>query len=668
MISSTFHSHSQTSVSIDKLGLGSITVSLKGISDINFPVQYKISSEPIKELKEEYLFLKETLKLNIDEKSFFQGKDKSNTKTFSELSMGDYHIAVFDNSGRRVFSDKVHLQAPLRFLQQENLALKNGIVSATRDKGSGELMLFLDSAATAVIDFKLSSVTDKTNSWFGFKRTKDKFSEHENMMYGFLVSGRRLHFIEENGVVSKNYSVLSKDDKLSINIMEDKVVYLQNGKEQHHVIRKNKEELNVVVGLTAEAHLEVQYDYHLVLSPYSFSLLNQRNLDCSGDGYGQFTFFINSPPYHLITKNPPIQQKFESQIYYSVKNLSTNTHIQSGQFILSPNHVVPIITVGSQSHPLEPGKYEISYSVTDNALQMSFLPVNRYVYIGYDASWGHVENYQVTNAPHSNSIERTINYDDGHTISHARADNVTSDERGWIAFDPKINNEPLENLNSKLVSSWNFLRVDRGSFGYNNLANLHIMLGKIPSGMPNPGAKIIVSGPSSGSQQHSISGNKRLIVEYTQAGLKIYEHANSQNYLIRSYPYTSMPNIYGLKTMSMGKNNGFLNVVTSFGCRKAPRLFAEPTRKINSTVYKVQDNKLYFYFDSEYKKDNEGRLNYKIYREHDRVTPVLSSSIMPEDDFYGDNRNILNVNLSDGNYLLVLENEKKEKFYLRFKK
>lgn len=111
---------------------------------------------------------------------------------------------------------------------------------------------------------------------------------------------------------------------------------------------------------------------------------------------------------------------------------------------------------------------------------------------------------------------------------------------------------------------------------------------------------------------------------------------------------------------------GFHNIGVDF-CGKNPQVpCAQLKRKLDGARYITTDNRLYFSYEEGYTSKN-AKLHYKIYNISNRLEPVLASDKYQLPLKYGDNRYRVNVTpLIAGTYILEVENEKNETFFLRF--
>jgi len=100
-------------------------------------------------------------------------------------------------------------------------------------------------------------------------------------------------------------------------------------------------------------------------------------------------------------------------------------------------------------------------------------------------------------------------------------------------------------------------------------------------------------------------------------------------------------------------------------------IYAKLYRELSGGLYRAYHNVLYFHYDEEYESPSTN-LNYAIYHYSDMVTPVVDGSTLPLPLVYGRKEHQLNLSsasLTPGQvYILVVTNDKDEKFYLRFKK
>jgi hypothetical protein len=121
---------------------------------------------------------------------------------------------------------------------------------------------------------------------------------------------------------------------------------------------------------------------------------------------------------------------------------------------------------------------------------------------------------------------------------------------------------------------------------------------------------------------------------------------------------------------------GYTVTYTRNGCSSLPvtaiinvcQLHAKLERVLKGINYKTFAGRLVFYYHEEYSVGNAS-LNYRVYSLTNRITPVLSGTGLNQSLEYGDNRYLLDLSsISNGTYILEIENDKKEKFYLRFTK
>ncbi len=153
---------------------------------------------------------------------------------------------------------------------------------------------------------------------------------------------------------------------------------------------------------------------------------------------------------------------------------------------------------------------------------------------------------------------------------------------------------------------------------------------------------------------------------------------------VSPYTYNWQPNLYFVGPSTNTSQNPVVNppvsmvytvtITDNADCSAsfAVELLMQPYAVLNKQpdggYYKLADNKLLFVFDAQYASTN---LVYNVTSKTNSVVASnavnnISSSLVVNS---GDNRYYLNAaSLSTGYYTLEIINEKKEKFYLRFKR
>jgi len=95
-------------------------------------------------------------------------------------------------------------------------------------------------------------------------------------------------------------------------------------------------------------------------------------------------------------------------------------------------------------------------------------------------------------------------------------------------------------------------------------------------------------------------------------------------------------------------------------------MYAKPKKQLDGVKYRPNGDNFYFFYSEEYFDEN-ATLNYKVYSSNRSI--VLDTQNQNLINLYGDNRLSLDVSsLSIGAYVLEIENDKGEMFYLRFVK
>jgi hypothetical protein len=166
----------------------------------------------------------------------------------------------------------------------------------------------------------------------------------------------------------------------------------------------------------------------------------------------------------------------------------------------------------------------------------------------------------------------------------------------------------------------------------------------------------------------------RILIERTNGNtVKFYK--NNLNNLISGAPVLTNIAEWKVNGFTTGLNNGLLNVITSFPCALSTIMYAKLDRELTGVNY-LADNKLNFVYDEEYSLGTSPKLSYRILNSKnqpvqcsgDLCNGTYPSAIVFLDKNLGLNRYELDISnlYSDQCYILEVQNDKKEKFYLRF--
>src|SRR5690554_874238 len=175
---------------------------------------------------------------------------------------------------------------------------------------------------------------------------------------------------------------------------------------------------------------------------------------------------------------------------------------------------------------------------------------------------------------------------------------------------------------------------------------------------PNYGSSIVTI-PSTTSQTQNITLNLTNLYNDYQNGTV----SNRGQSMLLNYPPSNLNRRVGFASSDHGSSDMRPKLVLHLG---GPCMYAKPKKQLDGVKYRPNGDNFYFFYSEEYFDEN-ATLNYKVYSSNRSI--VLDTQNQNLINLYGDNRLSLDVSsLSIGAYVLEIENDKGEMFYLRFVK
>ena len=313
------------------------------------------------------------------------------------------------------------------------------------------------------------------------------------------------------------------------------------------------------------------------------------------------------------------------------------------------DHGGPTLTGTIVSLPV--GVYTFSGSITtlnSNGMWVG-VPFSMTIWVGVETVWS--EKNDMVASPNSYSAKRNAS-----TTSYGgvRSSNGITSGEGWIEMSA-VYGSTTDNRVFWIIGETNPL----GTFSPNN----QIQFIEFFKGSGGNGIRIKYQDGGGSYLYTTLSANYSDKIRLVRNGSTLTIQTNNTNSAIFSLPvgYSGPMNI---AVRTLAEEDGCVDVVSSFECRS--EVYAKMERKLKGVKYQPIGNSLKFYVTEEY--DNQsGSLDYNVYSDGDRATPVLTGVTQPHVINYGDNRYDLDIiSLSSGSYILEVINDKKEKFYLRF--
>ncbi len=352
-----------------------------------------------------------------------------------------------------------------------------------------------------------------------------------------------------------------------------------------------------------------------------------QSLTCEG-GEGVFFFSVSSKPQNQIIPFTYTISYNGNAIYSGTG--ATNTSIQ--------------ITEQLINQPLEAGLYSISGVISSSPNPS---PFNGEVYLGYELYWDEI-NAGYAQQPNSYSAVAQLSNPIGY-LQGVSANCGGAQMNDWIQFTPIAT--------SSATNADNIIRFTKNNF---NTQSPPVTESYLRFKKNGAGVKMIWNDVQNQTSAFvNLNANPKIRVEFKSGGIEVYANDNLETTL----PNNSGPVIVRCQSNSQG--DGFINITTSYSCK--PPVYAKLERKIKGVKYKTQFDKIFFSYDEEYYRSTTSTLNYKIYASTDRVVPLLTGNNTQTSVVYGDNRYGIDVStLNNGAYILEVENDKNEAFFLRF--
>lgn len=310
-----------------------------------------------------------------------------------------------------------------------------------------------------------------------------------------------------------------------------------------------------------------------------------------------------------------------------------------------------------------PGKYHVKYSASTLPLHLygSTPPVNVAISLPFEV--GYLPDWQNRVATHVllpyNSLEKNATGAAGASTSNILHNSSTTQ---WAEFKTSgqydiafglSNTDPDQALNS----------VNYGFYVYKN-SNQYIY-----AAVHNGTAYSLIAGPTIGLA----TANSTYKIEKASGVITF----KVDNVTVRVEPSVTNATLDFIGDASVTYNTGYiLKPRFSFGCGFINE-YAVPTKKLDGGYYTVNNKKLLFKYDEEY-KDTDGKLKFNIYNSANVVVYSSASMVYSPAVNYGDNRFALDLSdptyyvsgqsmPANNFYVLEIVNEKNEKWYLRFK-
>jgi hypothetical protein len=617
------------SVSFDEVSeRGLINVDISGIPNIVGPYSYIISENPIptkiKQLEE---LRTDPQYTNFSESDFLQGNTNDLSKSYSDLTYGEYFVSVFNNLGERIFSRSILYNPQIEFLTQTSLTVNRGkiISNNTISEGVLDLVVFND------VDWslKFDDINLKNEQFFGLVNHDNSIISVENIQFGFIFQKNSFQIIE-NGILQSNQNYSFNKESLSISKINDEIIF-----------KKGKVEIRKIPAIALE-----RYRFALQLKGIGKSLKvifkgvkGPKKLKYSLKTYHGSCF--SSFGKIVIHLDPTVFSFLYSFSNYNVTISGITADAGGTSIDYSFSNLLPGDYTGSIT-------YTINNTISGTSVNQT-IPL--FIRIDSEMEWTNFQNTQYNTS--NEVLYKSVNVFFPQFGTANSANEIETTFPYYVDFN-------MYNIFSNNTSP----AVSRLKLARNSLSSA-ILPGGIE--ISTISGIYYLHKANLFNTSNPILASDRLRYQVDNlGGVKVFKlNSNGAPTMLLSFNYAVTPADLFFKAYIRNLNTGFINVTTNLKC-KENKLYAKMERKLTGVKYTPILNKVYFFYEEEYKTQNIGEIvNLKVFNEMDRIDPVISNSNSIAN--YGDNRYSIDVSgLIPGAYILEIINDKKEKFYLRF--
>jgi hypothetical protein len=459
------------------------------------------------------------------------------------------------------------------------------------------------------------------NAWDAWARSANQFDAGEKASLYYTVEGNPTNnrgFVIAIGEYTASYGLTNV--AYGFKIQNTQIQLIENGLVVGSVAKTGGEELQLVRKQNSGGSWKVKY---------KINGTNEHTANASGALYHA---------YVLVRRAGAEVKGTTAGDFLKIDRTASNCPGNNGSIQLETNAGVPPYdyswadgATGANRTNLSPGQYEVEISdAVGNTLVKN-------IRVFSEINWK-----EETNVITASTEIQVVS---GSGASEARTNNVlTAGNKGFVEF------QPLDQGGAKIFALWEEGTVPGSPFLNGFLfsgSEYQLILDNTPSGTFTPYAstdkfKVV----------RSVNGNFKYFVNGVQVGSNT--GANTLDH-----------SIYAV--MDFG-SQGFTNIRATF-CDADSRLVCSPVkRKLDGVRYESADDRIHFCYNEEYDPQNP-YLTYRIFADNNRVVPEITGTTQAKPVSYGDNRYQVNITaIPPGTYVLEVENNKEERFYLRFLK
>lgn len=434
-----------------------------------------------------------------------------------------------------------------------------------------------------------------------------------HIKYGFVIKDVALRVLY-NGTQT-NTDRVYKGGELGIKLENDSVYYISNGKVVYKNAALKNKILSPEIFLTNNrnrikiTHTNVSHHQQAASKKQYYKI---KHIDCSNGGLGEISLaFVN--------------QQCTSTTYtlYSSSNLSA---------ILSSNQTGTFTNLLADSYTIK----------VVSSCQTYYL----YADVGYEIDWNIIGG----NTSAYNSDPTSIQYEGTNSFSNIQPTNSNNNtngaNQGWFSFKTNFALQDILALWTSIES--NDVGNTVGFFFTNNF-RMAYAIG--PNGVPVYSPSPMSSASAWRSYKFKWQND---IITFFENGIQIYQSP---------YAFNSDINNFFARFAAAGENVFVTECYASFDCESITQR-VRVNRSLNTEDYLLLTGDLKIAYTEDYQPSN-GTASYKIFKsELFPYSPELFGEVSVSKGM--NNLTLDCASLSSDSYILVIENDKSEKFFLRF--
>ncbi len=599
----------------------------------NLPYTYLINGAPLGELIDVWNEL--DAPQFVDSISFFEGNINAETFTFENLPPGEYFTSVYDNDGVKIFEGNGTVNTEILLLDENNLTQSADNVFARgteEENGNGRLFAELhEFDEFGGINFE---VVELGQFCFGFNKASDPVSNGETgLEFGMRIMPNGTYQVVENNSliqVSGNISVGSR-----VGILKDNEIY-KITIDQVEVYSSDApllSDVGIAVDLVAvDAIVKLKViNYVGSLKPPGISI----NVDYPECGQSKGDIFVK----------PSVS--FVPSTFVTISS-SVAVNNETGESF-SNEPFVGFIGETAQILDLPIGTYTLTTTYSFSGGFSFTYTVSEQIAIGYIVEWTELDGTAIIDGT-ENTIRPLITHPG---FASANSTNVTEPiVENWIQFEVRVGfpSITVPSIGAEVFQLRNINDPADVAFGLSSVSFLNSAL----SSYSNPDPDFNPIDPTGSSA----TPNGVWRIDQTESEFSIYKENN-----FLQDGTSSIGGPYEIR-IDQAKEARYITTIASFcGNFPIPDQYVEPTRSIRGGFFLVpSDDILKFEFNEEY--NLPGNLNYTIRNFTGEPIEGLEEPV----EVFGDNRFSLDLSsLSGGTYLMEIENDKGEDWFIRFR-